>query len=287
MSRRGHIIYWAAIVVLLILLGRQRGEVSSLLEKLRQADAAESSARIAAKKQEREILSLRDVVSQLGPASSDAAFEDALGLWISKVHRLSAYLEKHPNLRIPQMAALSASNWLDVTRDNALVSDADFRAALGRLRGLARQATAADIGKALSQVMSANGGQVPANPQELAPYLPPGVHPAILGQLQTNPSGSIPGLRDLGGAGPQQYFVLDAPVDLWDSTLFYNPAGAWGSRSIGQGAQAAVVNAIAQFTQATGAAPTDVSQLITYSGISSMNPSDLNEIFQAVTTKPP
>lgn len=180
------------------------------------------------------------------------------------------------------MDGLSANNWLDVTKDNNLVSDADFRSALGKLRGIARQATATDIGKALNHAIVANGGQIPSSPQDLAQYLPSGTDPAILIQLQMNPSGMIPGLKS-----QKQFVLVDTPVDIWDDTMFYNTEGNWGSRSIGQGEQSAVTNAIAQFTQATGTAPTEASQLVEYTGISSLNPTDLSVIFQALTTRPP
>jgi hypothetical protein len=179
MSKKTHGLYWAIVIILLIAVMEQRGEVQALVEKLRRMDAIESAARTAAKKQEKELLLLRDVVSQLRPAPSDEAFENALELWINKVRRLSAYLDKHPNLRIPQMDSLSANNWLDVTKDNNLVSDADFRSALGRLRGVARQSSASDIGKALSQAIRANGGQLPTDPQVLAQYLPAGIDPGF------------------------------------------------------------------------------------------------------------
>jgi hypothetical protein len=93
MNRKAHILYWVAIVALLLEIARQRREGSSLSEKLRAAVIAESAERAAAKKQENELLSLRNVVSQLSPASSDESFENALELWIAKVHRLSAYLD--------------------------------------------------------------------------------------------------------------------------------------------------------------------------------------------------
>jgi hypothetical protein len=282
MSRKAHFLYWAVIVALLLEIAKQRRETLSLNDKLREAVIAEGSERSAVQKQEKELLSLQNVVSQLRPAPSDEAFENALELWIAKVHRLSAYLDAHPNLRIPQMDVLTANNWLDVTKDNNLVSDADFRADLGRLRGLARLAFAPEIGKALGQALAANGGQLPTNPQELAQYFPSGADPTILGQLQINPSGSIPGI-----ASKQQFVLVDAPVDLWDTTMFYNTNGGFGSRSMGQGAQDTVANAIAQYTHENGTVPTDVSQLTTYQGINSMSPSDLSAIFQALTTKPP
>jgi hypothetical protein len=96
-----------------------------------------------------------------------------------------------------------------------------------------------------------------------------------------NPSGSIPGI-----ISRQQFILVETPVDIWDTVMFFSSDGNWGSRSLGQGAQTTVANAITQYTQATGTAPTDVSQLISYSGISSMNSADLGEMFQALTVKP-
>jgi hypothetical protein len=205
---------------------------------------------------------------------------------MGKIHRLNAYLDKHPERRISQINLLTAADWLDATKEVKLDSEADLRKALGKLRGMARQKTAGDVGKALAQAMAANGGEVPANAQALAPYLPAGFDSAILQQLAINPSGAIPGLRELGGGKPQ-FFLVDKPVDdLWDATLFYDKDGNRGMRSASVAGENDVSNAIAQFANTTGALPTTGAQLAEYPGIKAMNPSLLEEIFEAIVTKP-
>jgi RNA polymerase sigma factor (sigma-70 family) len=212
----------------------------------------------------------------------DPTIESALESWFSKIDKLTAFLKRHPEWRIPQMDSLTANEWLDVTKDHSLDSDADFRQALGELRQKARIKYFPEIEKALSAALAANGGHVPNDIQALAPFLPPGFNLDILLQLRLNPSGEVPGLV-IEGSHSQAY-VTDVPVDLWDGAVFYGPGG--GERSASAEGQWAIEKAIAEYTKSTGSPPTSSVQLKAYPGIEKLDQTALEEIFKALTTRP-
>jgi hypothetical protein len=212
----------------------------------------------------------------------DPAIESALELWFSKIDKLTAFLKRHPEWRIPQMDSLTANEWLDVTKDHRLDSDADFRQALGELRQKARIKYLPEIEKALAAALAANGGHVPNDIQALAPFLPPGFKLDILLQLRLNPSGEVPGLVILGDRS--RAYVTDVPVDLWDGAVFYGPGG--GERSASAEGQWSIEKAIAEYTKATGSPPTSSAQLKAYPGIEKIDQSILDQIFNALNTRP-
>lgn len=217
-------------------------------------------------------------------ADGNAALESAIEAWLVKVGKLRGFLREHPEWSIAQLELLAPADWLDATK-KPLESEADLRRALGSLRGLARQKTASDIAKALRAATAANGGQAPGSVETLLSYLPAGFDPALLSQVMLNPSGAIPGLREIGG-GATTYYLVDRPVDpLWDGTLFYDASGGYGSRSSSARGENDVANAIAQFRAANnGAAPTNVSQLLGDPKVAALDPTTLEELFRAMTT---
>ena len=276
-----------ALLAALVWMSYFEGKASRTLQAeltLATKGRADALARIAEK--ERQIAelkkSLADSVSAqtvARPAESDERFENAIDQWLGRVHRLSAYLDQHPEKRIPQMDLLTADDWLDVTRQK-LDTEADVRAAIGRLRGFARAKIAHEIGKALGQAIAAGDGHVPVDPQALAPYLPSNISPIVLQQLSINLSGKIEGLRTT-----DQFYLVDTPIDLWDSTLFYSANGTYGTRAAHAQGQSSVEAAIASFTKSNGSPPTDARQLIQYPGIGVIPEATLNDLFNALTTK--
>lgn len=213
---------------------------------------------------------------------TDEASEDELDSWLAKEHALYAYSGKHPEYRIPQLDLLTAIDWLDVSAGK-MDTEADYRRALARLRLAGKEKTEIGIASALTQAIAANGGKPPTDTSALLPYLPAGYDPAILAELKVNPSGMTPGLKTTDGPA-QTFYIVDKEVDIWDGAIYYSPAGI-STRWLGA-EESSVVNAIAQFTQTTGAPPTNAAQLMQYKGVNAMAPSTLAEFFKALTTKP-
>lgn len=217
-------------------------------------------------------------------AAADPAIIAALDAWFAKIDRLTAYLKANPQMRIPQMDALTGNDWLDVAKNYAFEAEADYRQALGDLRGKARSKFSDQIGKAVVAAIAASGGQAPDDPLALAPYLPPGFNLDILRQLQRNPSGRVPGLTAMGVDKQPQYPYIDARVDLWDGLVYYGQGGVVTSPNVP--GQQAVRKAIADYTTATGAPPTQAAQLKAYPNLEKIEPAALDALFAALTTRP-
>lgn len=274
------------VLVLIWTVFRQAGELavvkSELLRSKREQAIGVERAKDQAKSRAQAQVNkgVRDESTREAGQFGSERHEDALARWLGKVQRLSAYLEKHPELSLSGMGELPVEAWLDVTKAESFETDADFRRALGTLRGLVRQKYADHVTAALRQLLASNGEIVSINPESLAPYLPAGFDPAVLRNLQLNPSGKIVGLvtKDF-------YPLVDRPVDLWDATLFYGERG-WGARSASARGEERVASAIKQFTQATGRVPTEVTQLANYEGVDELDGATAHELFHALVTKP-
>src|SRR5690606_10340514 len=150
------------VIVLLWQIHLQSREILMLTADITRANADNEDARATAMRQEQEISRLKESLNAIAHQSEglalhhgDEKFENALDVWIGKVRMLSTYLENNPDKRIPQMDLLTEKEWLDVTKDIELDSEADFRQALGKLRGLARQKVASQIREALKGAMAA------------------------------------------------------------------------------------------------------------------------------------
>lgn len=277
---------WGApflIAVLAWICVAQREKLRTLEAKLAMRETG------SAKNQERKAEMLRskpqiDESSKMAlTRSSDPHLEDALGEWIENVHRLNRYLDKHPELRIPQMAKLTDTDWLSVT-ENGETSDAEYRYALARLRSKARQRVASDISGAIRQYAQA-AGHNPNSPYDLQPYLPTDFDLSILEQLQINKSPAASkqaaGVRAVGNA--EQYPFVDKSVDLWDGTLWYSADGP-GIRTSEAPGQDYLTKAIDDFKKANGVMPVSATQLASYPGISKLAPDQLNAMFTAFVT---
>jgi hypothetical protein len=224
-------------------------------------------------------------------------FEDALAGWIAKVDKLTGFLRRHPELNLPGMEAITVEEWLDVTKDPQFQSEADFRKALGTLRGKIRQKWAPEIGKAWQAALEANRGETPADLQGFGAYLPVGFDPSIVKNLELNPSGTIPGLAVIG-VDKRQWLLVDRPMDAWDTVGFYGRTGGAGYRTVTPTGEFFVRDAITQFTKTNGTPPTSAAELSKFfSETTIMNPQgkpsttrprpeELEELFRAITTKP-
>lgn len=274
----------AVVAFLSVAVHKKSREIAALTDAGIRMEARMKSSLAELRERERELYELKASVATTAqppqPSPADVVFENELEVWLGKVRKLGSYLEKNPNRNIPQMDLLTANEWLDATKGK-LETDADFREALGKLRGVARQKIAKQVGDAIMQAIQANGGRTPEDLRALAPFLPANLTFAV-DQLILNPSGKIDGLLT-----KQQYVIVDKAIDIWDATLFYSPDGNWGSRSAGAGAShSAVERAVATFTESHGTPPISVSQSSSYPGVDKIEELKLRELFRAVTIRP-
>lgn len=255
---------------------RLRAEVEGL-----RAEVAAGSRQVD--NQEGEIARLsQTLLTQVQAIEGEQVYESALALWIGRVRQLTAFLNRYPEMGIPEIALTSEADWLDATKGVSFESEADFRKALAELRRIARGKSSDAIGSALRQAMAANDGNLPADVQALAAYLPPDLDPSILRRFTFNPSGQIKGISS------DMRFVLDeTPVDeLWDSMYFFSNDSVGMRRTMPWGRESHVAAAMAEFEKTTGRPAEASGQLQPYLEDANIAESVRDALFKALNTKP-
>lgn len=276
------------LIFAIALVGYLYSENRKLAAEIRKQETALASARQQNDSAQREIKNIKDdfeqklaVLREQKAPNGDIAFENALELWLTRVRNLSAYLKKHPELRISQMVALTEEDWLDITKGRTFETEADYRKCLGELRGHARQKFGAIIGDAYKAAVQANGDTAVRSAQDIVAFLPSGFDRAHLANLEYNQNGEMKGLR--GGKG---FNFIEKPVDIWDATLFYSKDGGYGMRSANVKGEDSVVIAIKQYRAEYGRNPVNGADLVKYnSGLQKIDKSLIDELVTAHTRK--
>lgn len=133
-------------------------------------------------------------LTQLKPATEqprDAFTQSVLDL-TTKATKLNGHLEKAPHLRIPELAFLKESDWIQVARRAKFDSDEDVRESLMALRSLAKHNAYPLWQDALKAYLADNGGEAPADVQALRPYFREPIDDAILQRYRVIHSGPVP-----------------------------------------------------------------------------------------------
>jgi hypothetical protein len=195
-------------------LPRLRGEVTRL-----QAETQESAQLKAAE-------AGRGTVAQTQTATDPA--EAAAKAWAAKVNQLKQAFEQMPDKQIPELQFLAEDDWLYAARTAKLETEVDVRTSLSSLRRTAKSKFSGRLGVALGLYAEANGGQLPADVSQLAPYFQPPVEDAILQRYQmvrTGPIGEV--------ARDNLPVVEKAPVDEQYDTLISIGPGIARSQGVG------------------------------------------------------
>ncbi len=148
-------------------------------------DLASLSAREAAARQERDVAQGRlaafktqaGVVQTAGVALAPTPGDPAIAELVARAERLKNSFETNPALKIPEMALLKDSDWLDVARERSIGFDAELRASLARIRSLAKSKLASQLVQALSAYVKANEGRLPFTAGDLQPYMTEPIEP--------------------------------------------------------------------------------------------------------------
>ena len=140
------------------------------------------------------------------------------------------------------MKYLNSNDWLSVTMDNPLDTDAKIRAALSKLRALAKAKpqVATNLSNAMLAYRKANGGFPPSDPAQLQPYLNPQLSDAILRRYEPAPEvagendahGLIrDGMRFLGSGRVvlQESTPVDEDYDTW---FGFMENGGWATLGV-------------------------------------------------------
>jgi RNA polymerase sigma factor (sigma-70 family) len=151
--------------------------------------------------------------------------------WLARVNQLKARLEQTPGGKIPELQFLTDNDWLNAAREE-LVSDADYRRALGALRASAeRYYLDNTIQPALKQFQQANNGQFPTDISQLQPYFSAQGDDSMLQRYEVTPASAV---GNIGGGG--DYVITQiAPVDRDYDVRFFVGPGYSGQSSVGGG----------------------------------------------------
>lgn len=249
-------------------LVRNRAETGRVLQALTLAQSELSKTRSR-------------ITDQASSSKGRQAIDAALDVWLMKVDMLMVFLEKNPQWSIPQLKLLTISDWLDVTKDGNFETEADYRRALAKLRGLARQKVASSIGEALARSIAGNEGKIPISSEVLKHYIGQGFDPSYLDGLRINESGKLPGLKS-----KQKFVLVESPVDdVWDQTLFYNADGRWGVRSAGVSGEEMLESSIKRYYKDFGRNPTSIADLAAYPEMKGVDVESLKRVFAALTNR--
>lgn len=183
---------------------------------------------------------------------------------IERVIRLKSYLAHHPERGIPEMRLLTDDEWMQQTKDADLDTDVGIRKALFMLRQHAQQESGQIVAEALKAFMAANQGALPSDIAQLVPYLPQPEDAVYVTLFQRNDEALPPILTN--PAAPETVWVFkESPqVDPWFKYTFYvGQNGERGMTSMNSPAFT-VEEAVAKYFKASGAQPTDASQLVPY-----------------------
>lgn len=125
-------------------------------------------------------------------ANESAVVEADLEAWLERVNKLKAALERMPDKNIPEMRFLTSHDWLTVTLNNKMQTEAKVRYALSRLRRLAKDkpAITQNFNNALNAYYRDHDRHSATDPAQLRPYLNPSLDDAILQRYQFTINGS-------------------------------------------------------------------------------------------------
>jgi hypothetical protein len=170
---------------------------------------------------------------------------------------------------------LKREDWIKIALDNRLDTEADIKKALEDVMDQVKVAWGHSAQAGLRDFIAANGGMLPTDTAQLAPFLPPGTDPAILQRFQMLRSGG--NMNDLPN---QTWLVADiGPVDNEDESIMLLGRGdmMWGSNN---GVRRAAMRAYADFMRDNhNQPPTSAAQLQRYLR-QPMEPKQLQEFWK-------
>jgi len=159
-------------------------------------------------------LSRQQVAIAAGGSNVPAALAQ---VYAERARQLKQWLEANPAGKIPELRFMDDQAWINAAYGSTLDSDDEYRRAVSNVRANAELQVLGQLGSALRQYATANGGQMPAQLSDLSPYLKVPLEEAILNRYELVPANSL--VERLQGGG--DWLITEkAPVDeVWDSRM--------------------------------------------------------------------
>ena len=264
----------AGVAYQINLLSRQRSQSNALAQKAAALDIqigriGEQRDRMLA-----DLSAAQKMMESMAFHPNPTNGDSALSAWLGRVSQLEQYLKRVPGRGIPEMKYLNSNDWLSVTMDNPLDTDARNREALNRLRSLAKSKpqVATNLSNALQAYRKSNNGLLPTDPTQLRPYLNPQLPDELLRRYE--PAPEVAGENDADGLirdgmqflGSGRVVLQEkAPVDDdYDTWFGFQEKGGWATLRVSQLGRT-VDQAMKAFTQANdGQTAATLEQLLPY-----------------------
>ncbi|MEO7413322.1 MAG: sigma-70 family RNA polymerase sigma factor [Opitutaceae bacterium] len=212
----------------------QRSELIAMQQSTDSLVAEARSARLTGESTTRALDAARATLasarSGAGPDSpEDDALASAMKAWLGRVYLLKQSLVQNPELSIPELSLLPEQAWIAVAQDAQLETEEQIHAVLAKIRGIAENSIANQLGPALRAYVEANDGQLPAQTSELAPFFKPPVDPGVLQRYDMVRSGKLSEIPMRESQG--NLIVQKSPVDPNRDSIWRVGTNAFSSES--------------------------------------------------------
>jgi RNA polymerase sigma factor (sigma-70 family) len=163
----------------------------------------------------------KELESGRNRAKEGDATQSELGAWLDRVSRLNDLLEKMPEKKIPEMRFLGFSDWLAVTLNNGLETEAKVTLALADLRRMAKLKPQfyGNLPNAIRAYSKDHAGQPVTEVSQLKPYLNPALDDDILQRYEFVPVTASfwperPATNGIGQSTLMEKAVVDEDYDI-------------------------------------------------------------------------
>lgn len=204
----------------------QRHAEAVMIRDREQTQVDDLRSQLIARKEALEALKRDKIAAEAKPdqAFRKGAIDGEIARWLDGVDQLAEYSSVNEDLRIPELSCLTANDWLNATLSVNLKSEADFRAAMAKLRELAKARIAPKIKDAVVAYLEASGGEWPSYPGELVKFAEDAVQESIFLRYRIHPAGE--NHHRIRG----REIVLeeaDRPDELWYTTFIFDSDGSY------------------------------------------------------------
>ena len=221
-------------------------------------------------------------------ANERAVVESDLEAWLERVSQLKTALERMPDKNIPEMRFLTSHDWLTVTLNNNMQTEAKVRYALSRLRRLAKDkpAITQNFNNALSAYYRDHDRHPATDPAQLRPYLNPPLDDAILQRYEfaTSTTTTIDERQHDDGSVQRTFQERSAVDEDFDQLLTISER-SFGFRDVSKLAERRAEATKAYLKINGGQYPTTPEQLLPYFS-TPVNATELKDFWEANLTLP-
>lgn len=209
-----------------------------------------------------------------------------LSSWLASVDRLSKFQDINPQFGIPEMDTLKATDWLGVTNNSSLETEADYRLALSKLRMIAKSNFAQNIHQALESYQEDHNGDSPQQPSELLAYSDGTLTAEILERYQMGFDEEHP----VNINGEKAILFEKNPVDdLWNAKISFGTEKTITMNPFGQLGYQRIAQAYRDFERQNQRKPESEEEFKTYLREQRRprpNSETFTELYRALSTKP-